>query len=70
MLEYLKELLKELKIANKDICPIITPKNIKQKTIALDSAITILETIKYKERNDKNEYIKFKNYFGKNYCLR
>ena len=52
MIEYLKELLNELKIANKDICPIITPKNIKQKIIALDSAITILETIKYKERND------------------
>lgn len=52
MIEYLKELLNELKIANKDICPIITHKNIKQKIIALDSAITILESIKCKERND------------------
>ena len=52
MIEYLKELLNELKIANKDICPIVTPQNIKQKIIALDSAITILETIKYKERNE------------------
>ena len=53
MIEYLKELLTELKMANKDICPILyTKKNIKQKIIALDSAITILETIKYKERND------------------
>ena len=48
MLEYLKELLKELRMGNTDICT----KNIKQKIIALDSAITILETIKYKERND------------------
>ena len=69
MIEILEELLKELKIANKDICAIITPKNIKQKTIALDSAISILKTIKYKERNDKNEYFKFKNYFGKKYCF-
>lgn len=53
MIEILEELLKELKIANKDICPIITTKNIKQKIIALDSAILILKTIKYKERNDK-----------------
>lgn len=52
MIEILEELLKELKIANKDICPIIITKNINQKIIALDSAITILETIKYKERND------------------
>lgn len=27
MIEILEELLKELKIANKDICPIITTKN-------------------------------------------
>lgn len=53
MIEILEELLKELKIANKDICAIITPKNIKQKIIALDSAISILKTIKYKERNDR-----------------
>ena len=46
MIEILEELLNELKIANKDICPIITTKNIKQKIIALDSAISILKTIK------------------------
>ena len=52
MIEILEELLNELKIANKDIFPIITPKNIKQKIIALDSGISILKTIKYTERND------------------
>lgn len=46
MIKILEELLNELKIANKDICPIITPKNIKQKIIALDSAISILKNNK------------------------
>ena len=53
MIKILEELLNELKIANKDICPIITPKILSKKIIALDSAISILKTIKYKERNDK-----------------
>ena len=53
MIEILEELLNELKIANKNIFPIITHKNIEQKIIALDSSISILKTIKYKERNDK-----------------
>ena len=51
MLEILKELLFELKTANKEICPIVMPKEINKKVLALESVIEILERLRNNERN-------------------
>lgn len=49
MIEYLKELLQDLKQCEDEICS-----TFKQKIFALETAIEILEKIKYKERSIQN----------------
>lgn len=46
MVEYLKELLKDLKQCEDEICPTLVCLNLKQKNLALKTAIEILEKIK------------------------
>lgn len=58
MLEYLQELLKELKKLDENDIPLIYIKHTKQKVIALETAIEILEKIKNNERNVVNGKIK------------
>ena len=58
MLDYLKELLKELKKLDENDIPLIYIKHTKQKVIALETAIEILEKLKNNERNVLNGKIK------------
>ena len=58
MLEYLQELLKELKKLDENDIPLIYIKHTKQKVIALETAIEILEKLKNNERNVLNGKIK------------
>lgn len=58
MIEYLQELLKEISSAQNDLMPTVFIKNIKQKKIALETAIEILEKVKNNERNVLNGNIK------------
>lgn len=46
MLEYLQDLLKEIKKVENDIISVTNIKHAKQKAIALETAIEILEKIK------------------------
>lgn len=54
MLEYLKDLVKELKRVENDIITVTNINHPKQKVIALETAIEILEKIKNNERRCKN----------------
>lgn len=54
MIEYLKELLEDLKQCEDEICPTLVCLHLKQKNFALESAIEILEKIKYEERSIQN----------------
>ena len=58
MLEYLQELLKELKRVQNDIITVTNIKHPKQKVIALETAIEILEKLKNNERSVLNGNIK------------
>ena len=58
MLEYLQDLLKEIKMVENDIITVTNIKHPKQKVIALETAIEILEKIKNNERNVLNGKIK------------
>lgn len=49
MIEYLKDLLHNMKLCENDLCPI---SNISQKIMALDSAIEILEKLRNEERSE------------------
>ena len=54
MLEYLQDLVKELKRVENDIITVTNINHPKQKVIALETAIEILEKIKNNERRCKN----------------
>lgn len=58
MLEYLQDLVEELKRVENDIIPVTNIKHPKQKVIAIETAIEILEKIKNNERNVVNGKIK------------
>ena len=58
MIEYLKELLKDLKLCENEICPTLVCLHLKEKNFALETAIEILEKIKYEERSLQNGDIK------------
>lgn len=58
MLEYLQDLLKEIKKVENDIISVTNIKHAKQKAIALETAIEILEKIKNNERSVLNGNIK------------
>ena len=58
MLEYLQDLVKELKRVENDIIPLANINHPKQKIIALETAIEILEKLKNNERNVLNGKIK------------
>lgn len=58
MLEYLQDLLKEIKMVENDIISVTNIKHPKQKVIALETAIEILEKIKNNERNVLNGKVK------------
>lgn len=58
MLEYLQDLLKEIKKVENDIISVTNIKHAKQKAIALETAIEILEKIKNNERNVLNGKVK------------
>jgi hypothetical protein len=58
MLEYLQDLLKELKKLVENDITLIYIKDTKQKVIALETAIEILEKLKNNERNVLNGKIK------------
>lgn len=58
MLEYLQDLLKEIKKVENDIISVTNIKHAKQKAIALETAIEILEKIKKNERSVLNGNIK------------
>lgn len=58
MIEYLQDLVKELKRVENDIITVTNIKHPKQKVIALETAIEILEKIKNNERNVLNGKIK------------
>lgn len=58
MLEYLQDLLKELKKLDENDIPLIYIKHTKRKVLALETAIEILEKLKNNERNVLNGKIK------------
>ena len=58
MLEYLQDLLKELKKLVENDITLIYIKDTNQKVIALETAIEILEKLKNNERNVLNGKIK------------
>ena len=58
MLEYLQDLLKELKKLVENDITLIYIKDTKQKVLALETAIEILEKLKNNERNVLNGKIK------------
>lgn len=54
MIEYLKDLLHNMKLCENDLCPIVPISNISQKIMALDSAIEILEKLRNEERSEQH----------------
>ena len=58
MLEYLQDLLKEIKIVENDLISVTIIDHAKQKALALETAIEILEKLKNNERNVLNGKIK------------
>lgn len=54
MIDYLKDLLEDLQNDNCMGIKLSLFKNYKQKVFALETAIEILEDIKFKERGEKN----------------
>lgn len=58
MLEYLQDLLKEIKRVENDLIAIPIIERPKQKVLALETAIEILEKVKNNERNVLNGKIK------------
>ena len=58
MLEYLQDLLKEIKKVENDLITVTIINHAKQKASALETAIEILEKLKNNERNVLNGKIK------------
>lgn len=58
MLEYLQDLLKEIKRVENDLITVTNINHAKQKALALETAIEILEKLKNNERNVLNGKIK------------
>lgn len=58
MLKYLQDLLKEIKIVENDLIAVPIIEHPKQKVLALETAIEILEKVKNNERNVLNGKIK------------
>lgn len=58
MLEYLQDLLKEIKRVENDLIAVTNINHAKQKALALETAIEILEKLKNNERNVLNGKIK------------
>ena len=58
MIEYLQDLVKELKRVENDIITVTNINHPKQKVIALETAIEILEKLKNNERSVLNGNIK------------
>lgn len=58
MIEYLQDLLKELKRVENDMIAVTIIDHAKQKVIVLETAIEILEKLKNNERNVLNGKIK------------
>lgn len=54
MIEYLKDLLEEMKLCKNDLISIVTMNNINKKIMALDSAIEILEKLRNEERSEQH----------------
>lgn len=54
MIEYLKELLQDLKQCENEICPTLVCLHLKQKNFALETAIEILEKLRNEERSMQN----------------
>lgn len=54
MIEYLKELLQDLKQCENEICPTLVCLHLKQKNFALETAIEILEKLRNEERSIQN----------------
>lgn len=54
MIEYLKELLQDLKQCEDEICPTLVCSHLKQKNFALETAIEILEKLRNEERSTQN----------------
>lgn len=58
MLEYLKELLTDIKIVENEVLPTTIIMKAHQKVLALETAIEILEKLKNNERSVLNGNIK------------
>lgn len=58
MIEYLKDLLEEMKLCKNDLIPVVTMNNINKKIMALDSAIEVLEKLRNEERREQHGDIK------------
>lgn len=58
MLEYLQDLLKEIKRVENDLIAATNINHAKQKALALETAIEILKKLKNNERNVLNGKIK------------
>ena len=54
MIEYLKELLQDFKQCENEIFPTLVCLHLKQKKIALETAIEILEKLRNEERSIQN----------------
>lgn len=58
MLDYLKELLKDIKVVENEVLPTTIIMNAHQKVLALETAIEVLEKLKNNERSVLNGNIK------------
>lgn len=58
MLDYLKELLKDIKVVENEVLPTTIIMNVHQKVLALETAIEVLEKLKNNERSVLNGNIK------------
>lgn len=58
MLDYLKELLTDIKIVENEVLPTTIIMNAHQKVLALETAIEVLEKLKNNERSVENGNIK------------
>ena len=58
MLDYLKELLRDIKIVENEVLPTTIIMNAHQKVLALETAIEVLEKFKNNERSVLNGNIK------------